>query len=223
MMSALPVAVGSLAGLLLGWLAWLAAARYTSRYRVAGQLPVAPVPVDDAQNKSRAALALAAMALWGGWVGGQAPNCPVAACALVVSSLLLCITLVDFRTRRIPDGLVMALLAWAVVQGLWLGQPGWGLAALGLAAAGAIFLLLRILGRGALGLGDVKLAAALGALLGFPAVLAGILAGILIGGLAAAVLLLSGRAGRKDAFAYGPWLALGAWLVYTWLLGLWPG
>jgi leader peptidase (prepilin peptidase)/N-methyltransferase len=49
------------------------------------------------------------------------------------------------------------------------------------------------------------------------------LAGIMAGGVAAAVLLLTRRAGRKDAFAYGPYLALGAWLVYTRVLGLWPG
>jgi prepilin signal peptidase PulO-like enzyme (type II secretory pathway) len=79
------------------------------------------------------------------------------------------------------------------------------------------------LGRGALGIGDVKLEAAAGALLGFPVALAAIFAGILAGGVAAIFLLLIRRAGRKDTFAYGPYLALGAWLVYTRVLGLWPG
>jgi len=198
--------VGALAGLLLGWLAWLAAARYRR----------ASVPAGGA------ALPLAAMTLWGGWAGAQAASPAVALSALVVSALLLCIALVDLKTRRIPDALTLALLAWAGVQGLGLGRPGWAAAGLGLAAAGALFLLLYLLGRGALGLGDVKLAAALGALLGFPAVLAGLLAGVLLGGLAAAGLLLTGRAGRRDSFAYGPCLALGAWLIYTRLLGLWP-
>lgn len=201
---------GALAGLLLGWLAWLAAARFAARYR-----------------RASAALPLAAMTLWGGWVGARAASPAVALSALVVSALLLCIALVDLKTRRIPNPLTLALLLWAAVQGLWLGRPGWAAAGLGLATAGALFLLFYALGRGALGrgalgLGDVKLEAALGALLGFPAVLAGMLAGILLGGLAAAGLLLTGRAGRRDPFAYGPWLALGGWLIYTRLLGLWP-
>jgi leader peptidase (prepilin peptidase)/N-methyltransferase len=92
-----------------------------------------------------------------------------------------------------------------------------------MAVALAVFGLIYLLGRGALGLGDVKLEAAIGALLGYPAVLAAMFAGIMAGGIAAAFLLLSRRAGRKDAFAYGPYLALGAWLVYTRVLGLWPG
>ncbi|MFZ2362061.1 MAG: prepilin peptidase, partial [Anaerolineae bacterium] len=73
------------------------------------------------------------------------------------------------------------------------------------------------------GLGDVKLEAAIGALLGYPVALAAIFAGVLAGGVAGAVLLLTKRAGRKDPIAYGPYLALGAWLVYTRALGLWPG
>ena len=208
---------GSLAGLALGGLAWLTAARFAGRYPPSGPGPAGSAPAKRSRPAA-AALPLAGMALWGGWVGAQAANLPVAASALVVSGLLLCIALVDLRVRHIPNELVLALLAWAVVQGVWLGQPGWGAAVLGLALAGGGFLLLYFLGRGALGLGDVKLMAGLGALLGYPAILAGILAG----GLAAAALLLVRRAGRRDPFAYGTCLALGAWLVYTRLLGLWP-
>jgi leader peptidase (prepilin peptidase)/N-methyltransferase len=48
-------------------------------------------------------------------------------------------------------------------------------------------------------------------------------AGIVAGSLAALFLLLTRRAGRKDPFAYGPYLALGAWLVLVRVWGLWPG
>jgi Flp pilus assembly protein protease CpaA len=130
---------------------------------------------------------------------------------------------VDLQTRRIPNSLVLALLVWSVAQMLWLGQPARGAAAVGLLVAGGAFFLLAHAGRGFVGLGDVTLVAALGALLGYPAVLAAIFAGVLAGGVAAAFLLLTRRAGRKDPFAYGPYLALGAWLVYTRVLGLWPG
>lgn len=223
-MTALPIALGALAGLLLGWLAWLAAARFTTRYRAAASAPPAAAPAgDDGQVPAGAALALALMAGWGGWVGWQAANLAVAASALIVTAILLCVTLVDLRVRRIPNELALALIVWAVVQVLWLGQPTWGAAALGLLAAGGLFFLLALIGRGALGMGDVKLEAAAGALLGYPAVLAALFLGVLAGGVAAAFLLLTHRAGRKDAFAYGPYLALGAWLVYTRVLGLWPG
>jgi prepilin signal peptidase PulO-like enzyme (type II secretory pathway) len=93
--------------------------------------------------------------------------------------------------------------------------------AIGLLAAGGFFFLLALLTRGAMGLGDVKLAAATGALVGWPAMVAALLLGILAGGVAALLLLLTRRAGRKDYFAYGPYLASGAWVVYCAFLGLW--
>jgi len=36
------------------------------------------------------------------------------------------------------------------------------------------------------------------------------------------VLLATRRAGRKDTMAYGPYLALGGWIIWTRSLGLWP-
>jgi leader peptidase (prepilin peptidase)/N-methyltransferase len=38
---------------------------------------------------------------------------------------------------------------------------------------------------------------------------------------AALVLLIARRVGRKDPIAYGPYLALGAWIVWTRAVGLW--
>lgn len=162
------------------------------------------------------------MALWGGYVGWQASSVAVAVSALVITALLLCLSLVDFQVRRLPNPLVLTLLGWAVVQSFWLGSPTLVMAAVGMAVAGGIFLLLAILGRGALGLGDVKLAAAIGALAGYPVALVSLFVGIMAGGVAALFLLLTRRAGRKDTMAYGPYLALGAWLVLARVLGLWP-
>ena len=60
-----------------------------------------------------------------------------------------------------------------------------------------------------MGIGDVKLAAAGGALLGYPLILRGLFWGILAGGCAALLLLASRRITRKSHIAYGPYLALG--------------
>ncbi|HSN74857.1 MAG TPA: A24 family peptidase [Anaerolineae bacterium] len=223
----LQILSAALAGLALGCLAWLAARRFTGRYRSAAQetsfLGDEASATCAGPTPAGGVVTVGVMVLWGGWVGWQATSLPVAASALVVTSLLLCVTLVDLRVRRIPNELVLALLAWAVVQMLWPGQPDWRGAVAGLAVAGILFYLLALIGRGVVGLGDVKLEAALGALLGYPAVLAAMAVGIIAGGLTAAVLLLTHRAGRKDAFAYGPYLALGAWLVLARVWGLWPG
>jgi prepilin signal peptidase PulO-like enzyme (type II secretory pathway) len=165
---------------------------------------------------------MAAMAAWGAYVGWRAPYLNRIVAALALSGLLLAISLVDLAVRRVPNALVVALLLWAAAQVLWLGQPAPLAAVVGLAVGGALFLLVAWLGRGAMGGGDVKLAVALGAILGFPLVIPGLLCGVLAGGLAALTLLLARRAGRKDTMAYAPYLALGAWIVWTRSMELWP-
>src|SRR5438874_1661561 len=74
----------------------------------------------------------------------------------------------------------------------------------------ALFLALQILGRGALGTGDTKLAILIGAMRGFPGVLNALSFGVIIGGVAAAILIFALRRGRKEFFAYAPYLAAGA-------------
>jgi len=137
---------------------------------------------------------------------------------LIITSLLLILAYVDLRVHRLPNLFLVGIFIWAFVRSVWLGDPDLLLAGLGALEGGLFFLLIAIIGRGAMGMGDVKLAAGIGALLGHPLVWAGLLLGILLGGLSALVLLALRRIGRKDYMAYGPYLVLGAWLI---LLRLW--
>jgi Flp pilus assembly protein protease CpaA len=217
--------LGGLAGLGL----WLALSALGSlAHPAGGAVSAEEAPGESGRPEPRGRLspplgaAIVGLALFGAYAGWRAPGLPVVVAALVVTALLAAITIADLRTRRIPNPLVLGLLLWAAVQSLWLGQPSFLGAALGLAAGGGLFLVLALLRRGAMGAGDVKLAAALGAVLGYPLVVNGLLWGVIAGGLAALVLLASGRLGRRDYMAYGPYLCLGAWLVWTRSLGLWP-
>lgn len=202
-MSGEHIALGIVLTAVAGGLAWEIARRFILRYNPARQFP-----------RALAGGVILLMALLGAYLGWVAPSLSHFAAALVLTTLLLIITLVDFGVRRIPNDMILALLAWAALQILWLQWPGWSSALLGLLAGGGAFWLLALLGRGALGLGDVKLAAALGAILGFPTIFYALFWGIVLGGLAALGLLLSRRAGLKSRFAYGPYLAAGAWLIY---------
>ena len=219
--------IGGFLGYVAGVGAWLVARRFTGQYHAQ------PIHEREMQGLPLlhgvqgaitlpAALTQAGMALWGVYAGWQAPGLPQIVSALVVTGVLVTITLVDFQVRRIPNGLVLALMLWALVQPLWLGQPALIAAVLGLSIGGGLFLLLALIRRGAMGAGDVKLAAALGVLLGYPLVLHGLFWGVLAAGVAALVLLATRRAGRKDTMAYGPYLALGGWIIWTRSLGLWP-
>jgi prepilin signal peptidase PulO-like enzyme (type II secretory pathway) len=86
-------------------------------------------------------------------------------------------------------------------------------ALLGGAVGFGVFLLLAIVGRGALGMGDVKLAGVIGLMTGYPDVLWALIIGALVGAGAAIVLLISRKATRKTAIAYAPYLAFGAFVV----------
>jgi leader peptidase (prepilin peptidase)/N-methyltransferase len=114
----------------------------------------------------------------------------------------------DVKTRRIPNVVLLpAALVVVALRAVFVPSALPESLIAGAIALGA-FLVLTIL-FGGLGMGDVKLAGLIGLLLGRAAVGA-LVAGCVAGGLAAALLLASGRAGRKSTFAYGPYLALGA-------------
>ncbi|MSQ17800.1 MAG: hypothetical protein EXR54_09665 [Dehalococcoidia bacterium] len=74
----------------------------------------------------------------------------------------------------------------------------------------AVMLVVYGVSRGGLGAGDVKLAAFLGGILGFPTIIAGLLIGFMAGGLVGLPLLLLRLKGRRDTIPYGPSLVAGA-------------
>ena len=122
--------------------------------------------------------------------------------------------LIDWRYQFIFDDSLLPLLAGGALLAVYAPGPLW----LRLAAAGGTFIVLAalaILGRGALGGGDVKMMACVALWLSDDIILA-LVIGFILGGVGAVVLLLLRRAGRKDFFAFGPFLIIGT--VLTWLV-----
>lgn len=113
-------------------------------------------------------------------------------------------TATDFEQYCLFDAMMLPFAA----GGLLLQLPRLTDHLLAAAVGGAVFLVLAILSRGALGGGDVKLIASLGLWLGTDALLFVTMAGIVLGGLAALLLMLLRLKKRKSAFAYGPYFAL---------------
>jgi leader peptidase (prepilin peptidase)/N-methyltransferase len=148
-----------------------------------------------------AALAVATLVRFGVGANGAA--------WAVVQVVLVGLAWIDLRERRLPNALVVPLGLGALVARAAFVRGSLVEVVVAGAVAFAVFLLLALVVRGGLGMGDVKLAAAEGLLLGRAAVDALVL-GVVLGGLAAVVLLLVRRAGRASTYAYGPYLALGA-------------
>jgi leader peptidase (prepilin peptidase)/N-methyltransferase len=121
----------------------------------------------------------------------------------------------DVLTRRILNVVILPAALAAVAVRAVLVPSALSESVIAGAIAFGVFLVLAIVARGGLGMGDVKLAGLLGLLLG-RAVVGALLAGCVAGGVGAALLVVSGRAGRKSTFAYGPYLALGGalWILF---------
>jgi leader peptidase (prepilin peptidase)/N-methyltransferase len=74
----------------------------------------------------------------------------------------------------------------------------------------------RLFGPGALGFGDVTLAATLGFMLGFQYIFFALVLGVLLAGLWSLLGLLTGRVSRRTHFAYGPFLAVAGIVMIIW-------
>lgn len=146
-------------------------------------------------------------------VGAVIAHHSAVAIALSIVLILLVVpaALIDLEYRIIPNRITALGAVLAVLIGVALdpaGEPQRLIAAL---AAGGFLLIAALAYPGGMGMGDVKLAAVMGLLLG-PAVAAAILIALLTGVIVGALIIArkGARAGRKTAVPFGPFLAIGA-------------
>ena len=143
---------------------------------------------------------------------------PASTVSKALSCFLLCwlwlLWLIDYRFQFIFDDSLVPLLVVGLAATPWLPFSIWQRLAAG-AGAFVVLAALAILGRGALGGGDVKMMAALGLWFGVNGIITTACIGFIVGGVAAVVFLLLKIHGRKDFFAFGPFLIIGA--VVAWL------
>jgi len=84
-------------------------------------------------------------------------------------------------------------------------------------AIGFAFLLIpALISRGGMGWGDIKMAALIGLVTGFPLVFVALLMGIILGGLVAGLLLLRKIKKRKEPIPFGPFLSLATIATLLW-------
>lgn len=125
-------------------------------------------------------------------------------------SLLTVVAVIDWRTFEIPNGVNLAILLLGVVQ-LVADRRNWALYLIGMCSVSLLFLLLWFITHGnGLGMGDVKLMAAAGLLLGWPRILLAMILGSVSGAIIHTIRMRRG-AGRKLAF--GPYLSAGIWVA----------
>lgn len=148
-----------------------------------------------------------------------------AAAVLLVHAALagvgLWLVIVDARTHRLPNRIVLpalgALVVLVLIEAVVTGETERMLRALlGGLALGVFYATLHLLSRQGMGGGDVKLAAVIGVVLawhGWQTLLLGAAAAFLLGALFAIALMILRRASRSTRIAFGPWMILGAALA----------
>lgn len=142
---------------------------------------------------------------------------------LVFISLLTTASLVDLHDRIIPNELVLAGLVIGTTMLFLLPYPDktWLQGLMGAGTGFGILLLIAVVAKGGMGLGDVKLAAVIGLFLGAWWVAMGLVFAFLAGGVISGLLLLLRIVGRKDHIPFGPWLALGAIITVLYGAEIW--
>ena len=154
--------------------------------------------------------------------GGGLPGAWLPWAGLPLVALLLPLVLIDLDHMWLPE----SLCRWGVLLGLMMSVSG-GVplladhligAALSLTALEAVSAIAeRLMGQPALGLGDAKLAAFGGAWLGLDGIAIAMAIAVFSGAMVGSIGRLTGRLKPRQAFPFGPFIALGIWLV--WLMG----
>ncbi len=175
----------------------------------------APIAVRYPIVEATTSVLWALLTWWGLATPGAAPLLPL---VLTLASAGVALTVIDVDHHRLPNVIVLplypvtalGLVAAGLLSGAWNGLPIVIGALLWLIVVGLPWLLSG--GRG-MGMGDVKLAPVLGATLGWWAVssaVVGLLAAFGLGAVVGIALMATGRAGRKSALPFGPFLLVGA-------------
>jgi leader peptidase (prepilin peptidase)/N-methyltransferase len=151
--------------------------------------------------------ALAACAIWRFGVTPQG----VAACGLLWS--LLALTMIDFDTQLLPDGITLPLLWAGLIVNLWNTFAPLSDAVIG-AVAGylslwAVYWAFKLIrGKEGMGYGDFKLLAALGAWLGWQVLPVIVLLSSVVGACIGMTLIVFKGRDHSIPMAFGPFLAI---------------
>ena len=142
-------------------------------------------------------------------------------------ALLVLVSLIDLERRLILDVMVFPSILLLLVLAPFWSDIGFPRAFLGdetliaslvnssLSGLGAflVFLLVAMINPAGMGGGDIKFAAVLGLMVGFPGILIAIWISVIGGGLMAIGLVLTRKKSRKDVMPFGPFMAIGAAVV----------
>ena len=127
--------------------------------------------------------------------------------ACLLFSSLLVVFMIDLRYKIIPNGLVLFILVLGVIQTFLTGDYICHI--IGFFIVSGILILLSLMVKNGMGMGDIKLMAAAGLLLGWDKILLALMIGAIIGSVVGISLIMLKMIKPREAIPFGPFLATG--------------
>lgn len=134
------------------------------------------------------------------------------AIGFILVSLSVIVMVADLKYMLIPNKVLLFFLPLLLILVLFFSEGPLWQHLLGAVLGGGILLLFALFGG--MGVGDVKLFALLGLVIGFPNVILAFLIACLLGSVVGGMLMLVGVVKRKQRIPFGPWLVVGALISY---------
>lgn len=133
-----------------------------------------------------------------------------------VLCLLLIIFVLDLRYSIIPDSASLPLLVFGALS-IWATGLAWPEMLMGVGVGGGFFLVQWLVSRGKwIGDGDIRLGAAMGALLGWKLVLVALFLSYVVGAIVGVVLLARRKGTLESKIPFGTFLAAGTVVCLFW-------
>ena len=158
---------------------------------------------------------------------------PLMLVRLVFAAVLIVLAFIDIDHRILPDSMTLTGIPLGVLASLWL-PPGWRDSLIGIAIGGGSLWLIaegyyRWRKVEGMGMGDVKMLAMIGAVLGWRAVVVTLVLSSCSGALVGAAMMTRTKDGMRYALPFGTFLSLGALAaslvgepLITWYLSFYP-
>ncbi len=140
---------------------------------------------------------------------------------IILSSALIIIAFIDLNEQIVPDVISLPGIVIGFIISFFVPYISFINSALGVIVGGGIILVIGLAGsvifkKEAMGGGDVKLAAMIGAFLGWRYIIISLFLGFFLGAIAGIVLILSKIKSREDVVPFGPFIVLGSMITLLW-------
>ena len=140
---------------------------------------------------------------------------------IILSSALIIIAFIDLNRQIVPDMISLPGIAIGLILSFFVPYISFINSVLGVVVGGGIIFIIGLAGsvifkKEAMGGGDVKLAAMIGAFLGWKYTIISLFLGFFLGALVGIFLILSKIKSKEDMVPFGPFIASGSFITFLW-------